>query len=118
MGDSKDKPKKQKEKKPTPFRNGLIIGFIIGAFLGLLIDTPGFMSPIKDPIAGMFKSAEQEARTKVGETMEEGGKAITDKIPVAVHRMSWQTGISKNLVACIGKVLKCIEKSTVQVKNY
>ena len=78
MGDSKEKPKKQKEKKPTPFRNGLIIGFIVGAFLGLLINTPGFMQPIKDPIADIFKSAKTEAKTKVGETMEDTGKTISE----------------------------------------
>lgn len=78
MGDSKDKPKKQKEKKPAPFRNGIIIGFILGAFLGLLVDTPGFMSPIKDPIANIFKSAETEARDTVGGALEEGGKKISE----------------------------------------
>ena len=78
MGDPKDKPKKQKEKKPTPFRNGLIIGLIIGGFIGLLINTPSFMSPIKDPIANVFQSAGSEARNTVGGAMEEGGKAISE----------------------------------------
>lgn len=80
MADDKTKKKPaKKEKKSHPFRNGLIIGVISGAFLGLLVDTPGFMFPIKEPIAGIFGKAKKEALKStaagldvVSETAKEG----------------------------------------------
>ena len=78
MGDSKDKPKKQKDKKPAPFRNGLIVGLLVGGFIGLLINTPPFMQPIKDPIANVFNSAQSEARNTAADGLKGTGKVFDD----------------------------------------
>ncbi|RMD80225.1 MAG: hypothetical protein D6820_07010 [Lentisphaerae bacterium] len=82
MADDKKASGKDKNappKKPTPFRNGLILGVVLGIVIGCFIGTPSFLEPYRSVVFGQAQEAKRQALKKTGETFIETGKTLQEK---------------------------------------
>jgi hypothetical protein len=70
------KPEGKKAKKPHPFRNGLLIGLIVGIFLGWLIPVPGWFDPARTAVQETVKQEKTKVLQKVGEGTIKAGETL------------------------------------------